>query len=356
MIVVNARFLTQNITGVQRYGIEIGLRLKKMRDDIVFVSPHNIVNTETANELEAKVIGTHTGHLWEQVDLPRWLRKNGSPLLVCFANTAPAFYGNKIVTLHDITFKRYPKTFSWKFRMVYNLLIPQVLRTSRHVVTVSEFSKSEISEYYGYPRERMSVVYSSMDDIFVKKEDESLRKENYFFAVSSIKESKNFFFALKAFIEASKKMKDVKFFIAGDLKNNSFHSIDISEYKSNPNIKFLGRISDDDLIRYYSNAIAFIFPSLYEGFGLPPLEGQSCGCPAICSDRCSLPEVYGDSVLYCNPHDVNSLAVCMEKICDEDIRTDLAEKGYANTKRYGFDRSAKSFVKIIQNQLEKQDN
>lgn len=347
MIVINARFLTQNLTGVQRYGIEISVRLKKMLSDIVFVSPKNIVNTETAAQLEAKVIGTHTGHLWEQVDLPIWLKRHGNPLLVNFANTAPVLYNNKIVVLHDITFIRYPNTFSWKFRTAYKTLIPLVLKSSKHVISVSQFSVNEISSYYGYPKEKMSVVYSSMGNGFKKTENDRLKSQRYFFAVSSVKENKNFLFAMKAFKNVCKHIDGLKFFIAGDLQSSNFGEIDIDSYRNDPTFNFLGRISDEELISYYSNATAFVFPSLYEGFGLPPLEAQACGCPAICAQACSLPEVYGDSVLYCDPHDLSSLEKCMEQMCDEDVRKDLIKKGYENIKRYGFDKSTKKMYDII---------
>lgn len=340
--------MTQNVTGVQRFAIEVSRRLRKIREDIVFVSPKNIVNKDVANELGVKKIGSHTGHIWEQVDLPQWLRKNGSPLLVCFANTAPIFYKNKIDTLHDIIFKRFPLTFSWKFRLAYGLMIPMILRSSKHVITVSEFSKEEISGFYGYPKEKMNVVYNAVGSQFCHIEDKDLKREKYLFAVSSVKENKNFLFALDAFVKAQESLKGLKFYIAGDMKADSFKGIDLSKYEKNPNIKILGRISDEDLIRYYSNAVAFVFPSLYEGFGIPPLEAQACGCPAICANASCLPEIFGDSVLYCDPNKMDSLVDCMKRVCDEEVRAELIEKGYTNVFRYSWDESAKKILNIIQ--------
>lgn len=348
MIVINARFLSQNVTGVQRFAIEISRYLKDTCVDIVFVAPHNILNKDVAAELGVRIVGKHIGHLWEQIDLPKWLRKNGEPLLVCFANTAPIFYKNKIDTLHDITFKRYPQTFSWKFRLAYGLMIPMILRSSKHVITVSEFSKEEISSFYGYPKDKMSVVYNAVGNLFYHIEDESLKREKYLFAVSSVKENKNFLYALEAFVKSQESLKDLKFYIAGDMKADSFKGIDLSKYEKNPNIKILGRISDEDLVRYYSNAVAFLFPSLYEGFGIPPLEAQACGCPAICANASCLPEIFGDSVLYCDPHNVDSLVDCMKRVCDEGVRAALIEKGNVNLARYSWDESAKRILKIIQ--------
>lgn len=348
MIIINARFLTQQITGVQRFAIEISKRLKNMCDDIVFVSPHNIVNKEVAAELEVEVIGKRTGHLWEQVDLPLWLKKHGSPLLVCFTNTAPAFYKNKIDTLHDITFKRYPNTFSWKFRTVYSLLIPIILRSSRHVFSVSNFSVEEIAGYYEFPREKMSVVYNSVDSRFRHIEDTSLKKEKYLFAVSSVKENKNFIVALKALAETNSKIKDLKLFIAGDVKSKSFRGMDFSEYENNPNILFLGRISDDDLIRYYSNAEAFLFPSLYEGFGIPVLEAQACDCPVISTNSSSLPEVLGDSAMMCNPKSVRDFAEAIIQLHSSlTLRAELIERGFHNVQRFSWKESAMRVKKVM---------
>lgn len=117
MIYVNARFLTQPITGVQRYSLEISLQLKQLMPSIRFVAPQNVIHPEMVEALGVELVGSRTGHAWEQIDLPRFLRSNGSPLLVNLANTAPLLYGNKISTLHDIAFERFPKTsrgsFAW---------------------------------------------------------------------------------------------------------------------------------------------------------------------------------------------------------------------------------------------------
>lgn len=347
MIVINARFLSQNVTGVQRFAIENCRRLKKLRSDIVFVSSSNILNQKVADELCVQIVGKHTGHIWEQMDLPQWLKKNGSPLLVCFANTAPILYNNKIDTLHDITFKRYPQTFSWKFRFAYGFMIPMILRSSKHVITVSEFSKEEISGFYSFPKEKMSVVYNAVGSQFCHVEDKTLNQEKYLFAVSSVKENKNFLFAMEAFVKVQESLKGLKFYIAGDMKADSFKGIDLSKYEKNPNIKILGRVSDEELVKYYSNAVAFVFPSLYEGFGIPPLEAQACGCPSICANASCLPEIFGDSVLYCDPHDVDSLVDCMKRACDEGIRATLVEKGNFNVSRYSWDESAKRILNII---------
>ena len=147
-------------------------------------------------------------------------------------------------------------------------------------------------------------------------------------AVSSVKANKNFIYILDAFQKFSYNNKDIELFIIGDLKSNSFQTLNIDNYLENPQIKVLGRVSDDGLIKYYSNAIAFLFPSLYEGFGIPPLEAQACGCPAICAEASCLPEVFDKSVLYCNPHVVDSLVNEMNSIAFNSVKYEVKPNSY----------------------------
>ena len=144
MIIINARFLTQPITGVQRVGIEWSKRLKKLRNDIVFVSPNNILHHELAEELEVEVIGRFKGHVWEQIDLYKYVISKGGPLLMSFGFTGPVFYNNQIVTIHDLGFKIYPERESFKFRLLYNILVPILIRKAKKILKVSEFSKKQI--------------------------------------------------------------------------------------------------------------------------------------------------------------------------------------------------------------------
>lgn len=344
MIAVNARFLTQQITGVQRFALEISRALRDLceENDIRFFAPKNIRLQSEANELKVEIIGSHTGHLWEQFDLPCHLKKLGNPPLLNFCNTAPIFYGNKLSTLHDITYIRFPHTYSKTFRYFYRFVMPLVLKTSKHIFTVSEFSRKEIVEYYHIPSDKITVVYNAVDKSFLPQQDENLKKENYLLAVSSVKENKNFGMILKAFKEVSKQKNNLKLFIVGDLKNENFSSIDLKRYINNPGIKLLGRVSDNQLVKLYSNAIAFLFPSLYEGFGIPILEAQACGCPVIASNVSSMPEVLNDSGDLINPTKIDDFVKAINNIVDnDDYRNQLITKGFQNQSHFSWTQSAK---------------
>lgn len=346
MTIVNARFLTQPITGVQRYAIEISRELKKiLGDEIVLVAPHGIIQHEYAKDLKAITIGKHTGHLWEQWDLPLYLKKYGNPLLLCLCNTAPLYYTNKVVTVHDVAFEVYPQTFSKSFLYMYRFMIPRIMRSAKRVITVSEFSKSEIVKYYKIESDKISVVYNAVGPDFHRVEEKKLHGEKYILAVSSLNYRKNFSAVLKAFSAFEETDNETSLYIVGDLKSTNFVDIDIGHYKDNPRIKFLGRVSDKELVRYYSNAAAFVYPSIYEGFGIPPLEAQSCGCPVLVADIPPLHEVIGDSGIYCNPHDICDIAEKMRKVLA--YSSELRAKGNVNTNRFSWEMSARKVADII---------
>ena len=349
MIYINARFLTQKMTGVQRFATELSFRLMKMLgNEIKFVAPYNIIEKEISERLQTEVIGTHTGYYWEQIELPLYLKKKGNPILLNLCSMAPLFYKNNIVAIHDITWVRFPQTFTIPFRAVYHFLTPKICNKARGIITVSEFSKNEISSYYDISKERFEVVYNAVDSAFKPIEDEDLKKENFFVTVSSLKENKNFPIVLEAFNKLQSRMLDAKLYIIGDFKAKSFNKLDIQEYEKNPNVKLLGRVSDEDLIRFYSNAIAFIFPSLYEGFGIPPLEAQACGCPVVSSNSSSLPEVLEETALFASPMDATSFADKMYQIAkDSTLRNSLIEKGHANVNRFSWESSAHKVVEMI---------
>ena len=345
MIVVNARFLTQELSGVQRYAIEISRQLRAIYPAVRFVAPKNILHEDIAKELNVEVVGEWTGHLWEQVSLPWFLINNDRPILLNFGNLAPVFYKNKISTIHDITFERFPKNFNWLFGFIYRIMIPRVLFSSKLILTVSQFSKSEIMSFYGESVPKIEVVYNSVSKYFCSVE--SAVNEDYILAVSSISNHKNFSALVKAFNLAD--IPGLKLFVVGARSGNFSDPDVLSEVGNNPNIIFCGRVSDSELRQLYSGALAFFFPSLYEGFGIPPLEAQACACPCVVSDIPSLNEVMSDSALFFNPYDVNDIAEKMYRvISDGDLRCNLREKGFHNLKRFSWNKSAKLIIKAVE--------
>jgi glycosyltransferase involved in cell wall biosynthesis len=345
MLYINARFLLQELTGVQRFAEQISLALNDIRNDVIFLAPQGVNRPDLEKKIKIEVIGENQGHLWEQWDLPRYLKNKNSPLLLNLCSTAPIFYRQQIVTHHDITYKRYPESFSKKFRLLYNSMIPMMLRNSQHLITVSEFSRNEINNAYGYPKEKTSVIYNAVSGNFSKLANKN--DERYLLAVSSPNYHKNFHGMLEAFTRL-KERTDVSLKVIGKA-GTTFAEQDFSQLLTeSESIKFMGRVDDNTLISLYQNALGFVFPSFYEGFGIPPLEAQSCGCPVIAAEAASMPEVLEDSVLYFDPHNIDSIAAAMERlISDEDLRDSLIIRGDKNITRFSWRSSAEKVDAIV---------
>ena len=170
----------------------------------------------------------------------------------------------------------------------------------------------------------------------------------YFLAVSSLNYRKNFIAVLQAFSKFCESSHNGDLYIIGDMKSDSFQGIDISNYRRNYRIKFLGRVCDEDLVKYYCNAVCFIFPSLYEGFGIPVIEAQACGCPVISSNSSCLREVLGECAIMCSPTDIEGFANAMKSIYyDETLRNAIISKGFENAKRYSWEKSAQIIAEQI---------
>lgn len=346
MIVVNARFLSQEITGVQRYGMEISRALKKQNTSIQFVCPKDIIHKSLAEELGAIQIGNMTGHLWEQIELPAYLKSKKSPLLINLANTAPILYRNKISTIHDIAFEKFPRNYSWRFRLAYKKIIPIIIKSSKKIFTVSEFSKKEICTLYNISPQSVEVAPNAASSIFIRNKSENANKKNYILSTSSLTHQKNFIGLINAFSLLHN--QECELFLVGSI-NRSFAPKELlNKITSNSRIKFLGRVTDSELVKLYSEARAFVFPSFYEGFGIPPLEAQACGCPVICSNTASLPEVCDDSALYFDPYNITDMADKIDLLLsDQTISNELIVKGYDNIKRFSWEDSAVKFSRLI---------
>lgn len=346
MIVINARFLTQELRGVQRFAEQICLALKQLRDDVVFVAPHGIKMHESAAALEVQHIGRHTGHLWEQLDLPLYLRKHGNPLLVSLCSTAPLFYNNQIATHHDVTYVRHPESYTRMFRLLYRTMTPIMLSRIKALLTVSNFSKGEISQFYNYSEKKIFVVPNAVSGAF-QPGPPLKEQQDYLLAVSSPSAHKNFSRMIQAFLRL-RDHDDLQLHIVGGA-SDIFNDDHLQRLASrDPRIRFLGRLSDAELIAQYQGATAFVFPSLYEGFGIPPLEAQACGCPVLAANAASIPEVLQASALYFDPMDVSHMASAMERILtDLPLRQSLRRRGLNNVARFSWDESARRISQRI---------
>ncbi|CAI0765414.1 Mannosylfructose-phosphate synthase [Serratia marcescens] len=343
MIYVNGRFLTQEVTGVQRFAIQILLNLIKIRDDIVVLCPKTTPDNEITKAFNIKRIGRLSGQLWEQTELFLFMVRNGNVLL-SFCNTAPIGFFNNIIVHHDITYRVYPKSYSLGFRFFYRIFSPWLLKRGKKIITVSDFSRNEIERAYGI--ENIDVVNNAATEVFFPRK--ITEPDNpYILCVSSPSVHKNFKLIIDSFEKINKSL-GLELKIVG-ASNRNFSTVTYSAVSNNSYIKYYGRVTDEELAVLYSGAFAFVFPSLYEGFGIPLLEAQSCGCPVIASNTASMPEVLNDSALYFSPTCSESLISQIEKLYhDGGLRDSLIKRGFENAKRFNWLASANKINNILE--------
>ncbi|GAB4026607.1 glycosyltransferase family 4 protein [Spirosoma gilvum] len=353
-VYVNARFLTQKVTGVQRFAIELSLKIKKIFPTIRFVSPKNIVDSSLASELDVECWGNITnGQMWEQLELPFFLRNKKNPILINLGNSAPIYYNKNIVCVHDIAFYHHPEWYSKQFAFIYKLMIPRVAKNARHLLTVSNYSQDDICRTLHIPKERIDIIYSSVSELFQAPPSNLLpnRYGRYILGVSSIDPRKNFLGLIKAFKAA--RLTDTRLVIVGQqhkvFADNTLRSL----IEGDEAVTFTGYVNDNELISLYHHAALFAYPSFFEGFGLPPLEAMACGCPTLVSNTTSLPEVCADASLYVDPYDISSIQAGLERIMtDEALRGELVRLGYERVRYFSEQNSAQKFANIIKRSID----
>lgn len=354
MLYINGRFLTQSVTGVQRFAYEITNELLKIKNNniIILVPRGKIYPNYNISGWNIKYIGFGKGYFWEQVILPFYLTTNKSPLLISLCNLSPIFYKNKITVVHDLAVIEHPEWFNWKFVLFYNLTLKSILYYSKFIITVSNFSKSRIKKIYGIQSAKIGVVYNAVSKKLYMNENikctnlffNFLTTQKFILCVASIDLRKNFKRILEAFNLL--KISDLHLVIVGK-RSQVFEKNDF-ETEINDHIHFIGYVSDEELFWLYYNTLFFIYLSLYEGFGIPPLEAMANGCPVLLSDIPVHKELYGDAAFFVNPYSVENIKLGMNELfSNELLRNELARKGYDTCRKFSWNKSAQVFSEFI---------
>lgn len=345
-VVINGKFLSQNVTGVQRYAREILLEIDKIAKDhpkIILLTDKNAQNIPRYEHIYVKRARFLSGNLWEQITLPLYAIKHRA-LCVNLCNMAPMLKPD-IVVIHDVSFKVNKDFFSKKFSLWYNFVFSTIIRRIKTIITVSEFSKGEIVRCYGIPPERIAVTYNGWQHYARISQDKNalprygLKSGEYYFSMSSMAPNKNF----KWIAYAAKYNPGVMFAVSGAVNSNVFG--DIFDFEIPENLKFLGYVSDEEAKELIANCRAFLFPSYYEGFGIPPLEALSVGARAIVSDRSCMREIFGDYVFYISPDDpgIDLNALITSKRCPA-VNTLLDKYSWKKSGRILYNELIKLFV------------
>lgn len=273
----------------------------------------------------------------------------------------PRVKGKKIVFVHDMVYKACPETVRYKTKKMLELSCEKSCKRADMIVTDSEFSKSEIIKYLNIDSSKIKVLYCGVDlntyhtdykveDITNVKTKYKIDGE-YILYLGTIEPRKNIERIIEAYNVLYLKDKNCpKLVLAGGngwLYDEIFAKAE--ELKNKGKIIFTGYVDEIDVPLLYCGASIFVFPSLYEGFGLPPLEAMACGTPVITSDAASLPEVVGNAAIKVNPLSSEAISDAMYLLCsNQALHDEYREKGLSQAKRYSWKRTAKKFSEIVQ--------
>jgi glycosyltransferase involved in cell wall biosynthesis len=346
-IVINGRFLTQRMVGVQRFAIEV----IKVIDGLIESGEYawlkgrvEILAPPAARDFPLRHIpvrrcGFGGSYFWEQLVLPFYA--SGS-LLLNFCSLGPVVTRDQIVVIHDATPKARPQNFTPLFCFLYNFLIPRLCRRARAIATVSEFSRSELGKWYDADTSKITVCYVGADHISRIVPDHSIIDQlgltgKKFFLGVGVGNNKNAETVIAAMEKAG--LDDTLLMVTGyrSAKVNG-QEVKITSEQLRPT----GYVTDEQLRALMEHALALVSPSRYEGFGLPPVEGMVVGCPAIVSNTPAMIEICGDAALHCDADDVDGLARLLRVVHDDPARrAELIAAGRARAARYTWDATAR---------------
>lgn len=334
-IIINGRFLLHRVTGVERYARELCAELDKMIEpgELVMAVPPEVNDIPDYKNIKVVKVGRLHNRLWEHISFPMYVSKQKA-ISLNLCNVAP-LPSPGIVAIHDVKIKATPQYFSKKFIAWYNLLFSNAATRAKKIITVSEFSKREIIKYYNVEPDRIIVIPDAWqhyerigyDDNALEKYN--LVKDGYSFSMCSLEPNKNF----KWIAEVAKRNSEQIFAVSGSINEKVF--ADGLGFECPENMKLLGYVSDGEAKTLMRDCKAFLFPTFYEGFGIPPLEAISAGAKqVVVSDTEVMHEVFGDSVVYIDPNDYeidfHALFVSKDDIKKQSVLDNYSWSGSAN--------------------------
>lgn len=349
-LLLNGRFLTRPPTGVDRVAAELVTAFLARSDapPLACLVPRHGPQAGRGHPdallARARLSGSAlSGQLWEQLALPR---EAAGQTLLSLCNMGPLALRRQAVMIHDAQAFTQPQAYSRAFRSWYQAMQPRLARRAQLVLTVSEFSAAELEQLGVVPRGKARVVPNGADHILRVQPDPQvlaqfgLEEQGYFLAIGSLAAHKN----LKMLIGAAgaRPRGAPPLVIAGGGNARVFGAAGLEESGS---VRLLGRISDAQLRGLYENALALAFPSLTEGFGLPPAEAMMCGCPVIASARAAVPEVCGSAARYADPEDPGAWVDAMQQIAAAGAeRQERAAAGRCRSAAFTWAKAAEAFA------------
>jgi glycosyltransferase involved in cell wall biosynthesis len=339
MIMVNGRILASNLTGVQRYLNEILLHFP---EDIQIVTP-----LPPRSGL--------SGHLWEQVRLPCL---TGQAVLWSPSNTGPLLLHRQVVTIHDMLALDHPEWLSRKFAAWYRFLIPRLVKRVRHIITVSEFSRSRLRALTNIDDAKITVIPNAADPKFHPRTATeiaattsvlALPSQHYILTVGSLAPRKNLPRLLAAWGAVHNMLPESLWLVVAGMEGKpQVFGRASAPGAIPPRVHFTGHVPEAHLPALYAGAAGFTCLSEYEGFGLPPLEAMASGVPVLVSTGTAFPEVVGDAGLYADSLDVNAIAKGLLRLANEPALTmENAARGLVRARQFSWRRSAEKTLAVL---------
>ena len=356
-IIVNGSFLRHRVTGVARYSYELTRRIVNHKNvriafdqektsefgtDKIYLVPRSFIS---------KTLGSRA---WNQFDIPLHI---GDRVLWSPNNVSPLGVKKHVITIHDLSVFDHPEWFKYSIVALYNFYLPRLIQQSAKILTVSEFTRHRILERFNVNEDKVIVIPNAAAERFYPcslEEIEWVRNRYqlpkwYILSLGSLESRKNLVNLFKAWTCVSPQLtRDIKLVVAGE-KGTVFRTQDFrSDFSSVDNVHFTGYFPDQDLPALYSGALGLVYPSFYEGFGLPPLEAMACGTPVITCKNTALPEVVGDCALFVDPHQPESIATAIHSLVENSsLRESLAQGGLERAKLFNWDHSAQRLYQTL---------
>ncbi|WP_204139661.1 glycosyltransferase family 1 protein [Halomicronema sp. CCY15110] len=357
-VLVNLAYLLRRPTGTTNYALNLLPYLAQLQPDYLATTASGLADYHPVPDQMTAEYGM-SGHLrrllWTQFRLPSIYRqltaRSPAPSLLFSPITeAPLFTRCRcVVMVHDLIPLRFPvsRAQTW----LHRYYVPQVVQMAEHILCNSEATAKDLTEFYGVSPQKITPIALAHDAQHFQLL--GLERRNYFLLLGRQTPYKNGAIALQAFAQIPH-YRDYELWIAGpedprytpDLKRQA------DELGITSQVKFLNYVSYDQLPGLLNQALALIFPSLWEGFGLPVLEALACGTPVIASDRASLPEVTGDAALLVNPTDAGAIAHYMHRLTrDPDLVKQLSAAGCDRAAQFSWQRTGEATVEVLQRYL-----
>lgn len=363
---IDARFYGPIGKGLGRYTQEIVdniLKIDQYNDYIIFLRRDNFDELVIDNYPNAKkvLMELRWYSLKEQLLMPFYLKREKLDLVHFCHFNVPFFVPSEfVVTIHDLILTKFKTiratTLSpWLYHLknfFYRIIIKRALKKSKKIITVSNFTKNDIIEQFKIPADKIEVTYEGVanlakgsDSLFITKLDQSKVLNSYsiensfLLYVGNAYPHKNLDFLLRAFKVLYQEDQSLRLVLVGqeDYFYRQIKDLDFELFPNNSPVIFTGYVPDNELEILYQQALLYVFPSLYEGFGLPPLEAMAKSCPVLSSQAASMPEILGSAAMYFDPRDqADFLKKSRELISNEVLRLELIERGREQVKKYSW--------------------